>query len=244
MKKKKIIVVIGVLLIIVLAGLITSYIDGGRVSNGHEPKCTIKITSKDGSKVTYWGLGYKVVRYVSVSPSEPYKNNRGVKMGSWFMKYELVSTINSVDDFYKTVLTQYNDIRDLSENYSTSDAKKDNCYVIGSSVNDKLFSGFTSKYNKKKDAFVRVVHSTTEGDVIITDVLYDSINDKVHIVTDSTRDKYASLEDRTIKYQSYEKISVWFHGDVRYWVAYNGTLPDSEVDETDDENFFIITSLD
>lgn len=244
MKKKRIIIVISVLLVVVLAGFITSYIDGGRVSSGYAPKCTIKVTSKDGSKVTYWGLGYKVVRYVSVSPSEPYKNSRGVKMGSWFMKYELVSTINSVDDFYKTVLTQYNDIRDLSKDYSISDAKKDNCYVIGSSVNDKLFLGFTSKYNKKKDAFVRVVQSTTEGDIIITDVLYDSINDKVHIVTDSTRDKYASEDDRTIKYQSYEKISVWFHGNARYWVAYNGILPDSEVDVTSNENIFIITALD
>lgn len=77
------------------------------------------------------------------------------------------------------------------------------CYWI--TYNDKLFSGFTSKYNKKRDAFVRVVQTTTEGDIIITDVLYDSKNDKIHIVTDNTRDKYSSKEDRTIKYQSYEK---------------------------------------
>ncbi len=51
--------------------------------------CGIIIkTSQDGSKVTYWGLGYKVVRYVGVSHNEPYKNNIGVKMGSLFMKYE------------------------------------------------------------------------------------------------------------------------------------------------------------
>lgn len=246
MKNKKIIIIIiSILLIIVLvAGLITSYIDGGRVSAGLEPKCTIKVINKDGSKVTYWGLGYKVVRYVSISPSEPYKNNRGVKMGSWFMKYELVDSIKNVDDFYKTPMTQSNNIRDLSKNYSISDAKKDNCYVTGSPINDKLFSGFTSKYNKKRDAFVRVVQTTTEGDVIITDVLYNSKDDKIHIVTDNTRDKYASEEDKTIKYQSYEKINVWLHDNARYWVAYNGTLPDSEIDETDDENFFVITALD
>ena len=34
-------------------------------------------------------LGYKVIRYVSVSPNEPYKNNIGVKYGNWFMKYDL-----------------------------------------------------------------------------------------------------------------------------------------------------------
>lgn len=244
MKKKKLIIITSILLIIILAGLITSYIDGGRVNTGHEPKCTIKITSKDGRKVTYFGLGYKVVRYISVSPNEPYKNNRGTKMGSWFMKYEITDSINNIDDFYKTPLTQYNDIRDLSKDYSISDAKKDNCYTTGSSINDKLFLGFTSKYNKKRDAFVRVVQTTTEGDIIITDVLYDSTNDKIQIVTDNTRDKYSSKEDRTIKYQSYEKISVWFHNSTRYWVAYNGTLPEDNINVTDNKDFFIITALD
>ncbi len=88
MKKKGLIITISVLLILFIASLITKYIDTANVSTGHEPECCIKIVSQDGSKVTYWGLGYKVVRYVGVSPDEPYKNNIGVKMGSWFMKYE------------------------------------------------------------------------------------------------------------------------------------------------------------
>ena len=88
--KKKILVIIGIVLtILVVTGLVTSYIDSARVRNGVEPKLTIKIVSEDGNKITYWGLGYKVVRYPSVSPNEPYKNNRGVKYGSWFMKYKL-----------------------------------------------------------------------------------------------------------------------------------------------------------
>lgn len=88
--KKKICIGLGVVLgIIVIAGLITNYADSARVTTGHEPKCCIKTVSKDGSKVTYWGLGYKVIRYVGVSPNEPYENNIGVKMENWFMKYEL-----------------------------------------------------------------------------------------------------------------------------------------------------------
>ena len=88
--KKKNLIVIGIIgLILVIVGLVTSYIDSARVRNAVEPKFTLKIISNDGNKITYWGLGYKVVRYPSVSPNEPYKNNRGVKMGSWFMKYEL-----------------------------------------------------------------------------------------------------------------------------------------------------------
>ena len=88
--KKKIGISIGILVIIlIVAGIITNYSDSARVTTGHEPKCCIKVVSNDGSKVTYWGLGYKVVRYVGVSPNEPYESNIGVKMGSWFMKYEL-----------------------------------------------------------------------------------------------------------------------------------------------------------
>ena len=88
MKKKGLIIIISVLLILIIASAITKYIDTANVSTGHEPECCIKIVSYDGSKVTYWGLGYKVVRYVGVSPDEPYKSNIGVKMGSWFMNYE------------------------------------------------------------------------------------------------------------------------------------------------------------
>lgn len=88
--KKKIGISIGILVIVlIIAGIITNYSDSARVTTGHEPKCCIKVVSNDGSKVTYWGLGYKVVRYVGVSPNEPYESNIGVKMGSWFMKYEL-----------------------------------------------------------------------------------------------------------------------------------------------------------
>ena len=89
MKKKNLIIIGIISLILVITGLVTSYIDNARVRNSIEPKYTIKITTDGGNKVTYWGLGYKVIRYPSVSPNEPYKNNLGVKMGSWFMNYKL-----------------------------------------------------------------------------------------------------------------------------------------------------------
>ena len=87
MKKKFIIVAF--IIILLIAGLVTSYIDSARVRNGVEPKFAIKIPSYDGNKITYWGLGYKVIRYPAVSPKESFKSSLGVKFGSWFMKYEL-----------------------------------------------------------------------------------------------------------------------------------------------------------
>ena len=87
--KKALIITIIIMLIVFSFYLITSFKDNARVRTNMEPQYTIKIVSDNGSKVTYWGLGYKVIRYVSVSPKEPFKNNIGVKFGNWFMNYEL-----------------------------------------------------------------------------------------------------------------------------------------------------------
>ncbi len=86
---KKILVIIGAIFVFLLiAGLITSYLDSARVRTNMEPKFVIKTISKNGDKVTYWGLGYKVIRYVGISPKEPFESNVGLKYGSWFMNYE------------------------------------------------------------------------------------------------------------------------------------------------------------
>ena len=89
MKKKNLISISFFIIFLVVIGLVTSYIDSARVRNSVEPRYTIKIVSEGGNKVTYWGLGYKVIRYTKVSPNEPYKNNKGVRYGSWFMDYKL-----------------------------------------------------------------------------------------------------------------------------------------------------------
>ena len=99
-------------MILMIGGIITNYVDSGRVSTGHEPKYCIKIVSNNGSKVTYWGLGYKVIRYVGVSPNEPYENNIGAKMGSWFMDYEL-SKPNTIEIEYKGQAITITDIKDV-----------------------------------------------------------------------------------------------------------------------------------
>ncbi len=88
--KYRFLIVIGVIIIILtILGIVTGFKDNARVRNGMEPIYVTKIVSQDGSKVTYFGIGYKVIRYPSISPNEPYENNVGVKYGSWFMKYDL-----------------------------------------------------------------------------------------------------------------------------------------------------------
>ena len=113
---KKIIILLVIIISIIIISIITNYTDTGMVSTGHEPKYCMKVISQDGRKITYWGLGYKVIRYVGVSPDEPYESNIGVKMGNWLMQYELPidseysdkedKEIHTLDDFYSTELTQ------------------------------------------------------------------------------------------------------------------------------------------
>ena len=112
MKKKIGIGIVIFVIVLIVVGIITNYSDSGRVTTGHEPKYCIKVISNDGSKVTYWGLGYKVIRYVGVSPNEPYENNIGTKMGSWFMKYELPKS-NIIEIEYEGKTVTVTDIKDI-----------------------------------------------------------------------------------------------------------------------------------
>lgn len=114
--KKICISIILVIIMLIIAGIITNYIDSGRVTTGHEPQYSIKIVNNNGTKITYWGLGYKVIRYTKISPNEPYENNIGVKMGNWFMKYDLPKEKNIIIEYEnKTIkITNHNDIDKIS----------------------------------------------------------------------------------------------------------------------------------
>ncbi len=244
MKKKSILIIIFVIIAIFIIGVITNYIDSARVKTNQEPKFCIKTINHQGNKVTYWGLGYKVIRYVGVSPNEPYKSNIGVKKGNWFMKYELSENnkeIKTLDDFYNTSLTKDKDIRNLSELYSSFDAQKDNCFVVGAMVhNDYLYSEFMSKFRNKESAFIRVGENTTEGDLVLNDILYNSETKQLLLVTDNTRDKFSSESERTIKLREFENISEYEYKDRLYWIIYNGELNEETFTS---ENVFVLTVI-
>lgn len=234
--KKKLLTGIGVFaLLLVAAGFITNYADSGRIQTGHEPKYCIKTVSRDGSKVTYWGLGYKIVRYVGISPNEPYESNTGVKMGSWFMEYEppidsdTVSEpknkISSLDDFYNNELTKGLDIRELSMEYSSADAQKDGCFVIGAMVhNDHLYDEFMEDYKAKETSFIRVAQNTADGDLVICDVLYYQPSGRLYLVVDNTRDH--AVANPRIQMREFESMAEYECDSGFYWVAYNGELTD------------------
>lgn len=241
MIKKIIIGIIIFIVVIVGLGIFTSYVDSGRVTTGVEPKFVIKTVNKDGSKVTYIGLGYKVVRYVKVSENEPYNNSKWIKMGSWFMKYdkpEDSKEIRTLDDFYNTTITKNEDIRSLSKNYSTNDAIKDNVFVIAhkDKYNLELYSQFMNKYSNKEKSYLRISMTTVEGDLIIYDILH--INDKIYLVVDNTRDKYSSNKDIILK--EYNNISEFEVKDKIYLILHNDKLT---IDNYQDKENLIITTF-
>ena len=156
MKKNKYLIIVCVILVLlIILGLITSYIDSARVRNAVEPKYTIKIVTDNGSKVTYWGLGYKVIRYTSVSPNEPYKNNIGVKYGSWFMKYELPEEVNiSLEEVNEKIIEYF-----LKDNVDNSNF--DDNYV--DYENNVVVVGLIDDSKEKQDDFIYNVFSSCCG---------------------------------------------------------------------------------
>lgn len=247
--KKRIIILSIIIISSIIIAIITNYADTGRVSTGHEPKYCIKVVDQDGRKVTYWGLGYKVIRYVGVSPDEPYENNIGVKMGNWLMQYELPidsqysdkkdREIHTLDDFYSTQLTQNHDIRNLGKAYSSFDAEKDNCFVIGAMLhNEKVYQEFMENYKNGKTAFIRVAQNTIEGDLILYDILYYEKTNQIYLVTDNTRDEFSA--NRNIEFMQFENMAEYEYETQLYWVLYNGEMNDEKFHA---EDIFIVTTI-
>lgn len=261
MNKKKLFIILTI--IVILIGILVLWL------NGIIPKQIARISATNYLKHNFPKKQYE---YVDIEWSSSFggysirfKDENGKEIGfimnnkyfpispgqgtfalkeSYRIEYE--SGISDINDFYThSVTSNYKDIRSLPRNYSKEQAQNDNCFVIGAMVhNDNLYGEFMNKYNKKENAFIRIVQSTIEGDIYIIDVLYDAINNKIHLVKDDTRDEFSAQEDRTIKYKTYEKTGVWNYQNLQYWVAYNGKLLDGNTSEysiNSDELFIIAT---
>lgn len=260
MNKKRIIIVTIIIILVFILGLWIS---------GIIPKQIAKISATNYLKKNFPKIQ---LEYVNIEWSSSFggyvirfedKNN---KMYNFIMNnkyfpislgqglYEFQNTyrveyegISNIDDFYShSITSDYESIDSLPYNYSKEQAQKDNCFIIGAMVhNDYLYTDFMNKYNNKENAFIRVVQSTTEGDIYIIDILYEANNDKIHVVKDNTRDGFLAQEDRKIEYTTYEKIGVWNYQNSQYWVAYDGELPDTTKLEgsINSDELFIITTI-
>lgn len=226
--KKTLIGAIAFVVVLTILGLLFNIIDTKRVEEGEKPIFTINIYNQDGSKITYWGLGYKVISYPGVSPLEPFKSTES-KKGSWFMKFDKLNSeketkhsnrIDSIDKFYSISLTRNNDIRNLPKEYKMEDALKDGVYVNSISL-DKA-EDFLKDYRNEKSVYLRTARTTKEGELVILDVLYYSPTEQLLVVIDNSRDNYASDEGERIFLIEYSSTTIIENGNSKRWVMYGG----------------------
>lgn len=147
---------------------------------------------------------------------------------------EVTAEISALDAFYANpALGDHADLRTLDAEYSTEQAQLDGCFVIGAMdvYNDDLYAKFMEHYRNREDAFIRVAQTTVEGDLILTDVLYDSTSGNVYLVLDSTRDAFSAESDRVITLRTYAGTAEYDLDGHLYWIAYNGEITDLNLNE-------------
>ncbi len=229
------------LLVIIVLSATFFFVDQARFKKEQKPLFAIKTISKDGNKVTYYGLFYKVVAYPGVSPKQDFENYNDKKMLFWCQDYKgkdlsdkteeaKGAVIKSTKDFYKYLEDKKIDIEKEIEDFDEDEAKDKDYYVYqkDEEINRSKLDDFLDKLEDKKTALLKVAKPTIEGDFILYHVLYDGISKKVYVVADTTRDKHASKEDRKVELYTLDKIEVRKNDDdEKELVAYEGDKYDS-----------------
>ena len=199
---------------------------------------TIKIYHKSSGSSTLFVYERKGNYYLE----QPYNGIYEISSDEYNSILDFTKETNALDEFYDTKLTTgYVNIKQIKEDYTIEEAINDKCFVVNHAkvYNENLYEEFMNKYNNKESAYIRLIQPTTEGDLVIYDIKYDKDNDKIILVTDSTRDKFAADNDRIISLHEYEKIGTYrYNNGNLFWVVYNGDIND-ETFNTD--NTFILT---
>lgn len=230
-----------------ITGIITTLMSNGRTTKIESIQdfpvnvsnvITIKIYHKSSGSSTLFVYERKGNYYLE----QPYNGIYEISSDEYNSILNFTKETNALDEFYDTKLTTgYVNIKQIKEDYTIEEAINDKCFVVSHAkvYNENLYEEFMNKYNNKESAYIRLVQPTTEGDLVIYDIKYDKDNDKIILVTDSTRDKFAADNDRIISLHEYEKIGTYrYNNGNLFWVVYNGDIND-ETFNTD--NTFILT---
>ena len=136
----------------------------------------------DGGTVKYKSLIYEITKYHRLGNNYKSGYNNGLKIklfgitiyNNFKESINEETNIESLNDFYNDSLTKdYTNIEKLSSDYGVEQAIKDKAVVVTNTIaNSDLLTDFTTSINTKKRAFLRLVQTTVEGDLIITDIKY------------------------------------------------------------------------
>lgn len=124
----------------------------------------------------------------------------------------------------------YDDIRILGQDYTIDSAINSNCYVHSNNgiFNEEILNAFIDNKKNGIPSSIRVIETTIEGDLIITDIKFE--DSKVKVVRDFTRDKYMNIQDATIAYLEYDNIDEYEYNGRRMLVVHNGELTDETLE--------------
>lgn len=222
MKKKIIIICIAVILLILVVPTRKMFWDGGTIE--------------------YKALLYKITKYHKLDENSKDGYNDGIKIeilgftiyNNFVENSEQIVIDEKLEEFYNDSLTNgYINITELDKDYSLEEAIKDNAVVVSNNTiaNPDLLDNFIVNINTGKSAFLRLVETTIEGDLIITDIKYDG--NKVLIITDNTRDEFYEDSSKKISIDEYMHIEEIFNFDkdsvVSSLIVYNNNKDESRV---------------
>ena len=206
--KKKVLIIIGIIItLVVIIGIITGYKDKARIEKMEEPKYTIKITTNDGEKITYLGLGYKVVRYTAVSPYEPFPNSLRVQFRGWFMGYEFSKGDNKIAEgeksFFGKVIESNASYIIVEPNENEEERKSsdkiliglgennDALYMVGTNVKITYDGTILESYPAQIKASKIEINSADSFEIVFKDRQTNDSYNKVYAILDkSETDKY------------------------------------------------------
>ncbi len=138
---------------------------------------------------------------------------------------------NGIDKRYCMLETdEIISLNKLSKEYNYKDAIKDNYYVVTDKkhYNDEVMQKFLDSIISTKTAFIRIVNSSYDGKIVITDVLYDK--ERVTVFVDDTR----NLNDEaSIKIYEFTHLDVIDDEVGKYLYAYNGNVINENPDSMD-----------
>ncbi|SRR5690554_4012796 len=128
MVKKLLLCIVG---IIILLGFVLGIIDYKRIKKHELPLFMIRVTKDNDDIQKYFGLGYKLKRYVNVSFREPMYLDDEIKFGLWIFTWR-INIFTTIMYVYNIETTETPNCNRESKLYYTDENKKIYTYCLDS----------------------------------------------------------------------------------------------------------------
>lgn len=239
---KKILVMI--LLILMVVASVFFIVDKKRFLKKKAPIFSIRRESEDETKVTYIGLGYKIVTYPEGTPKQEFKKIKHKKIVPWFGDYKKPSkkakekakakkvSIKTQDEFYKYLGSKKIKAKKPTDKFNKEDAKNNKYYIFenGMETNREKLDEFMKKYSENENAFLEIAKVTEKGDLILYHIIYEKGAKKLYIIVDTKRDQSLDKKLRKIELYKLDKIEIKEENSKKKFVSFESKESRPELD--------------